>query len=97
MANPFTIATPRYKIEGVKGEYYDVFNKRSNAIKAAIGMAIEYPGATFLVVKHVSHKTKVIFKIKIESQFEFEDVQNVYSGIIDLYQKKLDKTKFWRK
>jgi len=97
MPKPYTIATPRYRIEGVKGEYYDVFNKRANAIKAAISMAVEYPGATFLVVKHVFHKTKVIFKIKIDSQFEFEDLQNVCNGMIDTYQKKLDKTKFWRK
>lgn len=94
---PFTIATPRYRIEGVKGEYFDVFNKRTNAIKAAIKMASDYPGTTFLVVKCVFHKRKVVFNYKVETQFDFDDMQDVYRGIIEVYQKKLDKTRFWRK
>jgi|SRR5579885_1222506 len=94
---PFTIATPRYRIEGEKGEYFDVFNKRTNAIKAAIKMAAEYPGTTFLVVKLVFHKRKVVFRFKVDTQFDFDDLQDVYRGIIEVYQKKLDKTRFWRK
>ena|SRR5579864_8740896 len=94
---PFTLATPRYRIEGVKGEYFDVFSKRANAIKAAIKMATEYPGATFVVVKKVNLKDKVIFRFKIEIDFEFDDVQDMYRGIIEAYQKKLDKTTYWRK
>jgi hypothetical protein len=93
----FTPATPRYRIEGVKGEYFDVFSKRANAIKAAIKMATEYPGATFVVVKKVNLKDKVIFRFRIEIDFEFDDVQDMYRGIIEAYQEKLDKTTYWRK
>lgn len=97
MVKPFTIATPRYRIEGVKGEYFDVFNKRANAIKAAIKMASDYPGTTFLVVKIVFQKRKVIFRYQVDTQFDFDDLKDVYRGIIEVYQKKLDKTRFWRK
>lgn len=97
MHKTFTAATPRYRIEGVKGEYFDVFSKRINAIKAAIKMATEYPGTTFVVVKKVNLKDKVIFRFKVEVDFEFDDVQDMYRGIIEAYQEKLDKTKYWRK
>jgi hypothetical protein len=92
-----TAATPRYRIEGVKGEYFDVFGKRAKAIKAAIKLASEYPGTTFLVVKKANRKDKVIFRFKIETQFEFDDVQDIYRAFIEVYQKKLNKTKYWRK
>ena len=97
MRKVFTAATPRYRIEGVKGEYFDVFSKRANAIKAAIKMATEYPGTTFVVVKKVNLKDKVIFRFKIEVGLEFDDLQDVYRSIVEVYQKKLDKTKYWRK
>jgi hypothetical protein len=93
----FTPATPRYRVEGVKGEYFDVFSKRANAIKAAIKMATEYRGTTFVVVKKVNLKDKVIFRFKIEADYQFDDLQDVYRSIIEVYQKKLDKTKYWRK
>lgn len=92
-----TGATPRYRIQGVKGEYFDVFNKRANAIKAAIQMASEYPGTTFLVVKKTLFKEKIVFRFKIESEFQFDDLQAVCNGVIEAYQKKLNKTKYWRK
>lgn len=97
MPKAFTAKTPRYKVEGVKGEYFDVFNRRKNAIKAAIKLAVEYPGATFLVVKTVNLKTKIIFRFRIEAEFSFDDIQDVYRGMIEAYQEKLDKTKYWRK
>lgn len=89
--------TPRYRIQGVKGEYFDVFNKRANAIKAAIQMATEYPGTTFLVVKKTFLKEKIIFSFKIESNYQFDDLKDVYQGVVDVYQKKLNKIKYWRK
>lgn len=94
---PLTGATPRYRIESVKGQYFDVFAKKANAIKAAIGMAVEYPGTTFLVVKTSMVKKKVVFRFKIENEFQFDDLQDVYRAIIETYQQKLDKTKYWRK
>jgi len=94
---PMTGATPRYRLEGVKGEFFDVFAKRANAIKAAIKMATEYPGTTFLVVRTTLLKKKVVFKMKIEMDFQFSDIQDVYGGMVDVYQHKLDKTKYWRK
>lgn len=97
MRKVFTAATPRYRIEGVKGEYFDVFSKRANAIKAAIKMAIEYPGTTFVVVKKVNLKDKVIFRFKLEVDVEFRDVQDMYQGAIEVYQKKYDTTRYWRK
>lgn len=97
MLNSTTVKTPRYAIEGVKGELFDVFNKRKNAIMAAVKLSIEYPGTTFLVVKKVFFKNKIIFSLKIDSKFEFDDMQDMYLGIIEAYQKKLDRTKYWRK
>jgi len=94
---PITGATPRYRIESVKGQYFDVFAKKANAIKAAIGMAAEHPGTTFLVVKTSLLKRKIIFRFKLEVEYQFDDLQDVYRGIIDVYQEKLDKTKYWRK
>ena len=93
----FTIANPRYAVESVKGDYFDIFAKRVNAIKAAIKMGAEYPGTTFVVVKKVNHKHKVIFQFKVDIQMDFEDLQEVYRGIVETYGKKLDKTKYWRK
>lgn len=93
----FTIATPRYFIESVKGDHFDVFNQRTNAIRCAIKMATEYPGTTFVVVKKANYKRKIIFQFKIDIQMDFDDLTDVYQAVIDSYQKKLDKTKFWRK
>lgn len=92
-----TGATPRYRVEGVKGEFYDVFAKKANAIKAAVQMATEYPGTTFLVVRTTLVKKKIVFKFKLDIEYQFTDLQDVYRGIIDVYQEKLDKTKYWRK
>ncbi len=89
--------TPRYQIQSVKGDYFDVFNQRKNAIRGAIKLAVEYPGATFLVIKKVNQKDKTIFRFKIEADFDFDDLQEMYCGVIEAYQKKLDKTKYWRK
>ena len=94
---PMTGGTPRYRIESVKGQFFDVFAKKANAIKAAIAMAVEYPGTTFLVVKTTMLKKKVIFRFKVEAEFQFDDIQDVYSGVIEAYQTKLNKTKYWRK
>ena len=89
--------SPRYRIEGVKGEYFDVFSKKSNAIKAAIALAVEHTGTTFLVVRTTLIKKKVVFSFKLEAEYQFDDIQDVYQGIVDVYQKKLNKTKYWRK
>jgi ATP-dependent Clp protease ATP-binding subunit ClpA len=97
MRVPFTTKTPRYRIESVKGDHFDVFNQRKNAIKKAIKLAAEYPGATFLVVKRVNMKDKIIFRFKMEMEFDFDDLQDMCRGIIETYQEKLDKTKYWRK
>lgn len=97
MRKTMTGATSRYRVEGVKGEYYDVFAKKANAIKAAIELATEFPGTTFLVIRYSMVKRKVIFRFKLDIEFAFNDVQDVYRAMIDTYQKKLDKTKYWRK
>lgn len=96
MPKTMTAGTPRYRVEGVKGEYFDVFNKRKNAIKAAIKLATEYPGTTFLVIKKTL-KDKIVFRFKIEVDFQFNDIQDFYRSVIEAYQEKLDKTKYWRK
>jgi len=92
-----TGASPRYRIEGVKGEYFDVFSKKANAIKAAIALAVEHAGTTFLVVRTTLLKKKIVFSFKLEAEYQFDDIQDVYQGIVDVFQKKLDKTKYWRK
>ncbi len=92
-----TARIPRYRVEGVKGEYFDNFNRRKNAIKAAIKLAVEYPGATFVVVKKVNLKDKIIFRFKLEIEYQFNDIQDVLHGVVEVYQEKLDKTKYWRK
>lgn len=97
MTKAYSIAVPRYHIRGAKGEILDVFNKRSNAIKAATEMAVEYHGALFQVVKLVFHKETVIFSLKIDHKIDFSDLQDTYTGIIEAYQKRLLKTRFWRK
>jgi len=97
MSKIMTGSSPRYRVEGVKGEYFDVFAKRANAIKAAIVLATEHPGTTVLVVRTTLLKKKIVFRFKIETEYQFDDLQAVYQGIIDVYQEKLDKTKYWRK
>lgn len=97
MHKALTAKTPRYRVEGVKGEYFDTFSQRKNAIKAAIKLAVEYPGATFVVVKKVNLKDKIIFRFKVEIEFQFDDIQDVLRGVVEAYQEKLDKTKYWRK
>jgi len=93
----FTLATPRYAVESANGTHCDVFNKRANAIKAAIELAAEYPGTTFQVVKKAMHKRKIIFSFMVSVQMDFDDLQSVYGGIAATFQKKLDKTRYWRK
>lgn len=97
MIKPFTIATPQYAIESIKGDHFNIFSKRNNAIKNCIKMATEFPGATFVVIKKTFNKRKLIFSFKLEIQSDFEDVQTIYSSLTEVYQKKLDKTKYWRK
>jgi hypothetical protein len=97
MPKPFTIAVPRYRIENVTGDFFDVYNKRVNAINGAIKLAAEYPGNTFVVVKIVYQKRKIIFRFQIDTQFDLDDIKDVYQSIIGVYQKKLSKTRFWRK
>ena len=97
MPKALTARTPRYRIEGVKGEYFDIFSQRKNAIRAAIKLASEYPGTTFVVVKKVNLKDKIIFRFKVEMEFQFDDIQDVLHGVVEAYQEKLDKTKYWRK
>lgn len=97
MPKAFTARTPRYRVEGVKGEYFDTFSQRKNAIRAAIKFAAEYPGTTFLVVKKANLKDKIIFRFKVEMEFQFDDIQDVLRGVVEAYQEKLDKTKYWRK
>jgi len=97
MRRPLTIKTPRYLIENERGDHFDIFNQRKNAIKKAISLGIEYPGATFLVIKRVNQKNNVIFRFKIDVECSINDIQDMYRGIIDSYQGKLDKTRFWRK
>lgn len=96
MSRPYTTACPRYKVEGLNGEHFDVFNKRENAIKCATKLAVEYPGNTFIVIKNVFRKDKIIFSFKIDCISELRDIQHIYRGLVETYQKKLDKTKLWR-
>lgn len=97
MVKPFTIATPRYHIRNIDGDTFDVFKRKTNAIAAAIELAIEYPDNTFLVVKTVNNKQKSIFTIKLDMQAFVMDVPDVYENIIKSFQKRLNKTKLWRK
>jgi hypothetical protein len=96
MVRAYSIATPYYQVCGVKGDVFDVYNKKQNAIKKAINLAVEYPGVDFQVVKKVFQKKAVVFSVKIDTKFDFSDLQHVYDSLIKAYQKKLDKTKFWR-
>ena len=97
MKDPTTILTPRYIIENDHGDYFDNFNQRKNAIKAAIKLSTEYPGNKFLVIKKVNKKNKIIFSFKVDSDFELNDIHDVYNGIVEAYKIKLDKIKYWRK
>lgn len=97
MTKAYSIAVPRYHISGSNGEVFDVFNKKRNAIRAAINMATEYPGTTFRVIKKVFHKETIVFSFKIELNMNFSDLQEVYAELVKVYQTKLEKTKFWRK
>lgn len=92
-----TIATPEYTIKNAKGDHFDVFKKRENAIAAAIEMAFEYPGATFIVIKKVFMKEKEVFSFKFDSKYDFEDFQIIFNSILNASQNKLKKTKYWRK
>jgi hypothetical protein len=93
----FTIATPRYAVESANGTHLDIFSKRVNAIRAVIRLASEYPGNTFVVIKKVHRKRKTIFSFKIDVSMDFEDARDVYQGVVDIYQKKFNKARFWRK
>lgn len=97
MQKPFTIATPRYYIRGPNGDHFDVFNKRTNAIIAAIALAVDFPGATFIVWKQVFNKDTQIFSINLNMSFSFTDITSIYEGFLSSFKKKNDKTKYWRK
>jgi hypothetical protein len=93
----FTLATPRYAVESASGTHCDVFNKRANAIRAAIQLATEYPGMTFQVVKKAMHKRTVVFSFMMEVQADFDDMKDVYGALMGAAQKKLNHIRFWRK
>lgn len=97
MSNPFTIATPQYHVKGIGGELLNVFGKRSNAISAAIDLAVEYPGDNFVVIRRANRKNKIIFSVSIDIKSAFSDIPDVYGKLFSVYQKKLNKTKLWRK
>jgi hypothetical protein len=97
MKNYTTNATPRYFIQSEKGDHFNIFKRRENAIKACINLAFEFPGNTFIVVKKVYSKNKNIFSFNLTSQFDLTDIKLVYSGIMEASQSKLEKTRFWRK
>ena len=87
----------RYRVEGVNGEFYDVFKTRKRAIRTAIQIATEYPGTTFLVIKRGLTISKTLFRFCLDAEYQFEDLQDVLQSMIDVFQKKLNKTKYWRK
>lgn len=89
--------TPRYAVESAKGDHLDVFNKRVNAIKAAVKLAAQYPGTTFVVVRKTLLKRKIVFSFRLEVQMDFDDVQDVYRAITEVFQQKFNKTRYWRK
>jgi len=92
-----TIATPEYLIRSPKGDHFDIFKRRENAIKAAIKMAFEYPGATFVVIKRVFMKEKQVFSFKFDAEFDFDDFKTVHQSILEASSSKLEKARFWRK
>jgi len=97
MVKPFTIATPRYHIRNTKGYIFNVFKRKTNAIAAAIEMATEHPGNTFIVSKTVNGKQKNIFTMTIDIQSDLIDFPEIYESIIKIFQKKVARTAFWRK
>lgn len=96
MSKPYTINIPKYRIKGMNDEVFDVFNRRETAIKVATNMAVEYPGNTFLVVKKINNKEKIIFSCNIDSNPSLKDIKVYYSSLISALQKRLNKTKYWR-
>jgi hypothetical protein len=86
----------RYQIKGIDGKYFDVFNKKAEAIKEAIKLGTEYTGITFLVIKRSINQEQIIFKFKQETTVEFDDLNNYYDGMIKVYQEKLKKIQRWR-
>lgn len=97
MSKPYTIAIPRFFIKGEGGEHYDSFNKKVNAIEKAIELSIEYPGNTFQVVKKVFQKETIVFSYQIKINSNISDLQDIYKIIINIYSKKFNKIKYWRK
>lgn len=94
---PYTIAVPRYAVESEAGTHLEIFSQKNNAIKAAIKLANEYRGNTFLVIKKTFHKRKQVFRICLDMEMNFEDVSVAYQALVDAFQDKLSKTKYWRK
>lgn len=92
-----TIAVPEYFIRNPKGDHFNFFRRRENAIKAAIKMAFEYPNATFVVIKKVFMKEKQIFSFKFDAEFDFEDFKTVHQSILEMSSSKLEKAHLWRK
>lgn len=92
-----TIMTPRYLIENENGDHFDIFNQRKNAIKAAIQLGTEHPGNTFLVLKKVNNSKKVVFSINLDMQYSLTDIKDIYQSMLEVYGKKSNKVKYWRK
>lgn len=97
MVQPFRTSTPQYVVCGIDGQYFNIFNKKSKAIKKALEMAMEYSGTTFQVCEKINWESTVIFSINIDVKLKFEDIPDYYDNIIDLCRIKLNKMKFWRK
>lgn len=97
MTLPFTTDIPTYVIRGESSLQLDVFNKKQKAIKAAIKMASEYSGITFHVIEKQNWSEEVIFSITLNYTTKFENLPLLYKGIVDVFQAKLNKIKFWRK
>jgi hypothetical protein len=97
MTQPFTTDIPIYVIRGGDSCQFNVFNKRSKAIKNAIKMATQYSGTSFQVIEKRNWEEKVIFSINLDVSHKFEDIQTFYQAMLEIFKSKLSKTRFWRK
>lgn len=97
MAQPLTTDVPTYVIRGVDSLQFDIFYKKQKAIKKAIKMASEYAGVTFQVIERQNWNEKIIFSITLDCNTGFENLPCLYKAMVDVFQEKLNKTKFWRK
>lgn len=91
-----TISSPRYFVESIEKQRFDVFKKGENAIKKCMEIALKFPQNKFVVIKKVNNEESIFFSISIDMKFDVKDYNKVFSSMQSFAKSEVEKSSIWR-